>query len=158
MVRKLYYDIDGTVLVLDTGVAKPALAGGRLERAIRQARVDELVCVGNFCGVIRTVWTVRPEYDGLGAVLALCCGVFGDETWFRELTQLVLNPELRAAEVELGDDWWYMDDQADKYFSDAGRAEVLRQHLGERILQPSPRGDGEDVLSWLDMVARRDAF
>ena len=156
--RKLYFDIDGTVLALDSGVPKRALDGGRLESAIREARVDELVCVGNFAGVVRTVWTVKPEYDGLGAVFALCRGVFQDETWFRALTRLVVDPRLRAAEVELRDDWWYMDDQAEKYFAEAGRAEVFREHHGGRILRPSPAGDGYDVLDWIRSIARRDGF
>ncbi|HKA37317.1 MAG TPA: hypothetical protein VKH43_10895 [Thermoanaerobaculia bacterium] len=155
--RKLYFDIDGTLLVLDTGLPKPALARGRLERAIREARIDELVCVGNFVEVIRTLRTVRPEYDGLAAIFALCRGVFLDETWFRRLTRLILDPWLRAAEVDLEADWWYMDDQAERYFFNAGRAELMRQHLGERILQPSPSGDGTDVLEWLQVVASRSA-
>jgi hypothetical protein len=100
--RKLYFDIDGTVLVLNTGLPKPALAEGRLEAAFRRVRADEIICVGNFAGVIRTVWTFRPEYDGLGAIFALCRGAFLDEPWFRGLTQLVADPRLRAAEVDLG--------------------------------------------------------
>lgn len=147
--RTLYFDIDGTVLVLDTGLPKPALAGGRLERAIRDAGFDELVCVGNFAGVIRVVWTVQPEYDGLGAILTLCAGVFQDGTWFRDRTRLVVDPRRRAAEVDLKEDWWYMDDQAESYFSIVNRGGVFRDHAGGRILCPDPTGDGEDVLAWL---------
>jgi len=156
--RKLYFDIDGTLLVLDTGLAKPALAGGRLEAAIRRARVNELICVGNFAGVVRTVWTVEPEYDGLGAIFALCQGVFEDERWFRGLVQLVGDPKLRAAEVDLSADWWYMDDEAEKYFLQAGRREILGEESGRRILRPSPRGNGEDVLDWMALLAERDSF
>jgi len=65
--RKLYFDIDGTVLVLDTGVPKAAMANGGFEIAVRRAGFDEIICVGNFVAVIRTVWTMKPEYDGAGA-------------------------------------------------------------------------------------------
>jgi hypothetical protein len=157
-VRKLYFDIDGTVLALNSGLPKLALAEGRLEAAIRHVRADELICVGNFAGVVRTVWTVQPEYDGFAAIFALCRGVFVDERWFRGLTQLVTDPRLRAGEVDLGADWWYMDDEAEKYFSEAGRAGIFREHLGGRILAPSPTGNGEDVLRWLDSLAQKVAF
>ena len=147
--RTLHFDIDGTVLALNAGVAKPALSAGRLEKAVRDARINKLVCVGNFAGVVRTVWTVNAGYDGLGAIFALCGGVFSDEAWFRAVTQLVGDPRLRAAEVEMSHDWWYMDDEAEKYFLQAGREQIFREHLGGRILRPSPSGDGHDVLEWI---------
>lgn len=147
--RTLYFDIDGTVLVLDAGVPKPALAEGRLERAIRRASMDMLVCVGNFAGVVQSVRAVRPGYDGLGVLFSLCGGAFSDETWFREHVEFVSDPKLRATEVKLDTDWWYMDDQAERYFAAAGRSELFRAHRGRRILEPSPRGDGRDVLDWL---------
>jgi hypothetical protein len=40
-------------------------------------------------------------------------------------------------------------DLAEKYFLDAGRAEVFREHLGSRVFSPAPEGDGQDVLDWL---------
>lgn len=152
--RKLYFDIDGTILLRDSGLPKPALTGGRLEAAIRRARVDELICVGNFAGVIRAVWTLRPEYDGLGAIFTLCGGAFVDETWFREVTRLVTDPRLRAAEVDLDADWWYVDDEAARYFTEADRAGLLQQEVGGRILRPSPMGEGDDVLAWIERLAR----
>jgi len=155
--RTLYFDIDGTLLILNTGEPKPALEGGTLEQVIRATGVDELVCVGNFAGIVRTVWTVKPEYDGLGAIFRLCRGVFRDEAWFRAHTRLVVEPKLRAAEVELKDDWWYMDDQAEKYFEDADRAEIFRMHRGRRILEPAPEGNGDDVLNWMVSIPRSAA-
>ena len=152
--RKLYFDIDGTVLVLDTGVPKPALARGMFEAAIRRARFDEVICVGNFAEVVRTLWVVRPEFDGLGATFALCRGAFSDEDWFRSTVRFVKDPKLRAAEVDLGADWWYVDDQAERYFSFAHRGSVFRAHVGKRVCQPSPRGDGVDVLDWLESTTK----
>jgi hypothetical protein len=147
--RTLYFDIDGTVLILDSGVVKPALACGGLERAIRSADIKQLVCVGNFAGIIRVVWTGNPGFDGLGALLGLCRGAFLDEVWFRGATQLVVDSQLRAAEVDLSGDWWYMDDDAARYFELAGRSDVFERERGKRILQPMPTGDGADVLEWI---------
>jgi len=144
--RKLYFDIDGTVLAPDTGIAKAALANGRFEIAVRRAEFDEIVCVGNFVGSIRTVWTVKPEYDGMGALFALCRGVFQDEAWFRSHVRLVQNPKGRAAEIDQTVDWWYVDDEAERYFTQGDRSDLLHEYAGTRICIPSPRGDGADIL------------
>ena len=150
--RKLYFDIDGTILDVQTAVAKPALLDGKFVRAIREAGIEELVCVGNYAGVLVEVQGLDKNYDALGAILELCNGVFTDEAWFRANTRLICDPENRAAEVDLGGDWWYVDDLAEKYFSEAGREEVFRQQVGRRILAPAPEGDGEDVLDWLRSI------
>jgi hypothetical protein len=74
-VRQLYFDIDGTLLGLGTGVPKPALERGVFEAAIRQMQVGLLVCVGHFCHVVEMVKELDPDYDGLGIVFSLCQGV-----------------------------------------------------------------------------------
>jgi len=150
--RKLYFDIDGTILDVQTAAAKPALVEGKFVKAIRRAGIQELVCVGNYAGVVVEVQTLDTNYDALGAILELCNGVFTDEVWFRANTRLISDPERRAAEVDLDGDWWYVDDLAEKYFLEAGRAEVFRQQLGRRILAPAPEGDGTDVLDWLGAI------
>jgi len=156
--RKLYFDIDGTVLALDTGLPKTALANGGFENAVTRAEFHEIVCVSNFVGVIRTVWTVKPEYDGVGAVFALCRGVFQDEAWLRGCLRLAENPKTRAAEIDQTADWWYVDDEAERYITQADRVEALHEHVGKRICIPWPTGDGADILEWLKNSARHGAF
>ena len=151
--RKLYFDLDGTILDLSTGLPKAALAHGRLEAAIRRARVDELVCVGNFVGLVHAMETLRPGYDGLGGLFALCDNAFDDEGWFRERVRLAADPKFRAVEVDLSADGWYMDDEGERYFAYAGLIGIWQEHLGKRILRPLPRGDGEDVLTWMAWLA-----
>jgi len=151
-VRKLYFDIDGTILDLQTAAAKPALIDGMLVRAIREAGIQELVCVGNYAGVVVEVQAKVKDYDALGAILELCEGVFTDEPWFRANTRLIADPESRGAAIDLEGDWWYVDDLAEKYFTEAGRAEIYRKQLGQRILAPTPVGDGTDVLDWLRSI------
>jgi hypothetical protein len=150
--RKLYFDIDGTILDVQTAAAKPALIDGKFVQAIREAGIRELVCVGNYAGVAVEVQALDENYDALGAILELCNGVFTDEAWFRANTRLISDPESRAAEVDLDADWWYVDDLAEKYFVEAGRAAVYRQQVGRRILAPTPEGDGMDVLDWLATI------
>jgi hypothetical protein len=147
--RRLYFDVDGTILRMYTTSAKPALAGGMLERAVRQAGIEEIVCVGNYVAVALVMSSMCEDFDTLGAIFEMCAGVFEDEAWFRAHTRLVSDPDRRAAEIDLDSDWWYVDDLAEKYFQAAGRAEVFREHLGHRVFSPSPEGDGQDVLDWL---------
>ena len=135
--------------MLNRGIAKARLANGMLEAAIRRAGFEELVCVGNFVGVIRTVWSVDPGYDGPGAIFALCTGVFVDENWFRSCVRLVSDPTSRAGEIDLSSDWWILDDEAERHFTAAGREEIFRANVGRRVFVPEPDGDGADVLRWL---------
>lgn len=150
--RTLYFDIDGTLLVSDHAGPKPCLANGRFEAAVRVARIDCLVCVGNFADVVRLASQIQSSYDALGAVFNICSGVFASETWFRESVILTDDSERRAALIDLGADWWYVDDLAEHYFRTAGRDEAYRREVGRRIMVPSPNGDGSDVLEWLSAI------
>jgi hypothetical protein len=152
--RTLYFDIDGTVLCMYTPHAKPALAHGALGRAVRGAGFEKLVCVGNYCEIAHMMRPLVENFDALGAVLEVCGGVFDDDDWFRDRTRLITKPDRRAAEVDLTEDWWYMDDLAEKYFADVGRTKVYRAHAGGRILVPAAEGDGEDVLTWIQTIGR----
>ena len=147
--KRLYFDVDGTILRMYTSSAKTALAGGAFERAVREAGVEELVCIGNYVAVVVEMQAIMKDFDPLGAVFEVCAGVFEDEAWFRAHTKLVADPDRRAAEVDLACDWLYVDDLAEKYFLDADRADIFRKHHGSRIFAPTPEGDGQDVLDWL---------
>ena len=153
--KRLYFDIDGTLLVRDSGEPKAALAHGRFERAVREAGFEQIVCVGKFVRVIREMGSLAPDYDGPGTIFRLCAGVFTDEAWVRASLSLVLDPHNRAAEVDTAADWWYVDDEAEAFFAQVGRTDLFRQHLGGRILVPQPHGDGTDVLDWLRGPADR---
>ena len=131
--RQLYFDIDGTLLVGDTGEPKAALANGVFEKAVRKCAVDQLVCVGNFIDVICAIEKQDPSYDGMGAIFSICKGVFSNESWFRETTCLIGEPEYRAKKINLAADWWYVDDLAEYYFRVAEREAVFHSHNGGRI-------------------------
>ena len=84
--KTLYFDIDGTILLLDQHVPKPGLANGRFEAAIRKVGFQNV------------------------------------------------------------------DDLAAEYLRAANQEEVLNAHHGRRVFIPSPTGNGDDVMNWLDGV------
>jgi hypothetical protein len=148
--KTLYFDIDGTILLSDQHDAKPCLANGRLEAAIRKAGFRKLVCVGNFSRIAEMLRGSGVEYDELAALLSICRGAFSDEPWFRAVTRLIANPEHRTGQIDFSSDWWYVDDLAAEYLRAANQEDVLRAHLGTRIFIPSRMGNGQDVIDWLD--------
>ena|SRR5438093_9232373 len=149
LMKTLYFDVDGTLLVLDRQKPKPCLVHGQLEAAIRHAGFEKLICVGNFSRIARLIKELRPEYDDLGVLLGMCGDAFSDERWFRSVTSLTLDPERRTDCIDLSGDWWYVDDQAARYFRASNRDDVFAVHQGGRVFVPDPTGDGQDVLDWL---------
>ena len=150
--RRLYFDIDGTLLIEEQGIPKPHLANGAFEHAVRDAGFEELVCVGNFVAALHAVNEVEPDHDGLGAIFTLCGSTFTDEAWFRGVCTLVTDPINRASEIDLESDWWYVDDLADYYLWKAGRESVFENHNHGRILVPDAAGDGADIRGWLESL------
>jgi hypothetical protein len=151
-VRTLYFDIDGTLLLGSFGDPKPALADGAFERAVRRAGVERLVCVGNVVHIVRTLEAGPRPIDGHATVFRTCQGVFQDEAWFRRVTSLVLDPSERARHIETADDWYWVDDLAERYCAQSELTALFEEHAGGRIFVPVPDGDGADVLAWLERL------
>jgi hypothetical protein len=147
--RVLYFDLDGTVIHSGFGSVKKALADGVLERAIRSAGFDRLVCVANAVAIVRALEDLGRRVDGLDIILQLTSGAFADEAWFRRVTTLVVDPRRRARYLDFSADWWWVDDLAQRYLTQEGMADRFTRHSGERIFAPDPEGDGQDVLDWL---------
>ncbi len=150
--RLLYFDIDGTLLLGDTGEPKAALAHGAFEIAIRQKGFDELICTGNYVDVIHSIEEIDPSYEGMSELFRVCAGVFTNEDWFRKITTLVKDSLYRAKEIDLNEDWWYLDDLAEYHFVIAELKEVFESNRGRRIMIPSPTGDGADILDWIERI------
>ena len=150
--RKLYFDIDGTLLLDEVGILKPALTEGAFQAAVIQAGFEELVCVGAFVTALHVMREVEPDHDGVGAIFSLCGGAFTNEDWFRSVTTLVDDPMERGKAIDLDSNWWYVDDMAEYYLWKAGRESVFKEHVGERIWMPDPKGDGYDILAWLERL------
>ena len=150
--RRLYFDIDGTLLIEEKGIVKPHLADGAFEHAVRDAGFEQLVCVGNFVAALHAVNEVEPDHDGIGAIFNLCGSTFTDEAWFRSVCTLVNDPLDRAREIDLEANWWYLDDLAEYYCWKARREHVFKDHLNGRIMVPKAEGDGADILGWLQSL------
>ena len=149
--RILYFDIDGTLVQRTFGAAKPALAAGRFERAVRRAGFDEIVCVSDAVLFTR-VLLGRDDHDAEAArVLQRFCGdTVRDARWFRQRVAPVGDPFDRCHEIDVEADWFYVDDHAHTYLERAG---LLRYEGCRRVLACRGAGDGEDVLGWLHEIA-----
>jgi hypothetical protein len=151
-VRTFYFDIDGTVLKGSFGAPKQHLADGALERAVRAAGVERLVCVGNVVSIARSLERMQPGHDSLGLVLRVCQGVWADQEWFRQVTTLVADSHERVAHIDTSLDWWWADDLALEHSQSVEREDLFQAHHGGRILVPTADGDGQDVLDWLAAI------
>jgi len=147
-VRVLYFDIDGTLLPDRGGFPKQRLAAGAFEAAARSRSFDRLVCVGS---VVDVLGATRPA-DPLRTVFEVCKGTFTDEDWFRQHVKLLRDTGSRAAQVDLEQDWWFVDDLAEHYFTAAGRGAVFERERGRRIMVPDPEDDGSSTLVWLRQI------
>ena len=145
--KTLYFDIDGTLVA--KGAAKPRLAGGAFERAVRKAGFAHLICVSQLCVSIRGMAALRPNGDEHAMLMEVCRGVFSDPDWFRRTVQLTSAPESRVGSIDMSGDWWYADDLADRYFAQEGREDEYKEHLGKRVYQAQTHGDGQGILEWL---------
>ncbi|HEY3215307.1 MAG TPA: hypothetical protein VGK93_02320 [Candidatus Eisenbacteria bacterium] len=152
--RILYFDLDGTLIHLNFGNVKNALARGAFERAVRTAEFERLVCIGNAMGIITLLEETGREPDGHGMLMQLCGGAFVDERWLRSICGWVRDPKRRVRELAFDQDWWCMDDMATRYFELDGRADLLGAHRGGRILESDPVGEGHDILKWLEGIKR----
>ncbi len=145
--RTLY--LDGTVVRGSFGDVKPQLAEGAFERAIRAAGFERLVCVGNAVSIIHLLAEAGHELDGHEMRLKLCGGAFANEAWFRTVARWVLDPRHRVRELDFEEDWYYVDDMAERYFALEGRHSDFTAHRGGRIWIPGPDDDGGDTVMWL---------
>jgi hypothetical protein len=148
--KNLYFDIDGTLLDLDSGIAKPALANGNFEKTLKSIDIQQLICVGSFVDVVHALKETYSAYDEMGELFQMCGGVFADENWFREKISLVKDSSNRAAEINFDEDWWYVDDLAEHFFHTANLDTIFDEYIGTRILVPSPKGDGNTIQKWLN--------
>ncbi len=153
----LYFDIDGTLVRPTFGAAKPALAAGRFEAAVRRAGFERLVCVSDavlFGEILASAARIGAAHD---VVLQLCRGTIRDAAWFGATTRLVADPLQRARFIDIHEDWYYLDDAAFTYLQAVGSPVLDRGVREGRVCACDPGGDGSDVLAWLSAVAARRA-
>ena len=157
----LYFDIDGVFLNYDDD-PKPRLTGGVIPSLLDSLGFDRIVCVSSWTDLVaealRIRWTPAehlPEAMVLG-VHARIASVFPDFEWFRLRVELAHGNDERGRHIDLDQDWYYCDDWADKFFSEAHSKTLYEAELGRRIHLSDPHDDGTGLISWLGSVNRSD--
>ena len=150
--KTLYFDIDGTVLPIDKDEAKTFLRNGALEKSIRRAGFERLVCVGNIGIVANAIVELGVDYDAIEVVFRLCDSAFEDKEWFQDVTRMVDDPENRASLIDYESGWWYVDDLAEHYLEKANRLGVLQDPVCDRVFIPNPKGNGTGIIEWLGKI------
>lgn len=151
--RVLYFDIDGVLLSYED-MQRPKLAGGVLQEKLKMLSFDRLVCVSGWSDLFNAGIFKQSEQEQKLAIHSLLNDLFTDEKWFIERLLLAYDTDKRCKHIDLTEDWYYMDDWADKFFSECFGEELYKKNLGNRILLVNPHGDGEDILCWLDTISK----
>jgi len=154
--RVLYFDIDGVLLDYDDR-PKVALVQGRLQQLLETAGFGRLVCVSGWCDVVRQPALRIPVSERLLAVHRIIAPLFPDGDWFLNHAEITDDTDHRCRHIDLTSDWFYVDDWADKFFSEQFGVQSYQQELGRRILCCDPRGDGSDIVVWLLGLAQSSA-
>ena len=147
MIKTLYFDINGTIV--HDYQCKRALSGGAFECAVRRAGLQRLVCMSNIQSTIKFLAELDKQPDSLGIIFDMCWGAFRDANWFRQVTELVPEANHRGLYIDVAAHWWYVDDLAKEYLEKEGLAKVFEANVGGRILIPSSRSNGDEILWWL---------
>jgi hypothetical protein len=150
--KLLYFDIDGTILDGTTKAVKRNLQNGKLEIKIREANFDKIFCLGNVNEVFNGLEEMGQHVDTVEIVYTLCFDAFTDFEWFMNNACCIKDPERRIEQIQLDEDWWYMDVLAEKYLKKSGTKKSLEQHHGNRIFIPDSQGDGQDIINWIDTI------
>lgn len=145
--RKLYFDIDGVLLSYDD-IQRPILCNGELENRLKKLSFDKLICVSGWSDIFNS--GIKTEMQQKKAIHSILDKVFPDEDWFISKLELAYDTDFRCQHIDIDSDWYYIDDWADKFFSEFFGKVKYEEELGNRILLVDPHGDGSDILGWLD--------
>jgi hypothetical protein len=150
--RKLYFDIDGVFLDYDEE-QRPLFCDGTLEDLVKACGFDKLVCVSGRSDMVNAeVFGRKPYLEQKDLIHQLLNRIFSDEDWFLSRLNLAYDTDDRCRHIDLNEDWWYLDDWADKFFKREHGEALYTQHLGLRVLLVDPHGDGSDVLRWFRRI------
>jgi hypothetical protein len=116
--RILYFDIDGVLVDYDDRL-KPALDNGALERELKAAHIDRLICVSGWADMSQEPVLDITPVDRPGWVYRKFSSLIPDRRWCLERLELGSDTDHRARLIDLETDWYYVDDWADKFFIEA---------------------------------------
>jgi len=151
MDRVLYFDIDGTLLDYEDR-PKPALLGGRLQRALMNAGFTKFVCVSGWSDLFTTpVLRLSPE-DTKRAICKMLKEML-DTDFLADRLRLAVETDNRCCSIDVDEDFYYIDDWADEYAIKQFGENFYNAPYGKRILRVDPYGDGTDILDWLESIS-----
>lgn len=129
---------------------KAALLEGKLELILKKAKFDFIACVSGwvdiFAAEVMGLDSLEKRKEAMYRKLE---PLFPDKKWFMEKIILVADTDHRCKYIDLKTDWYYVDDWADKFFTEAHDEDFFLKEKGNRILLCDHQGNGEDVLNWL---------
>ncbi|MEO1280157.1 MAG: hypothetical protein AAFV69_00325 [Pseudomonadota bacterium] len=146
--RIFYFDIDGTVRDYDDQPFK-TLANGELQLALKQRQFNKLVCLSGWVWFAKQGVNVEDKNQVAQRIWDEIPDIFPDKTDFIEKLGMCPDPDKRAESIDLESDWYYVDDWADKFFTEAWGQELFDKHNGSRICQVDPHGDGSDLFHFI---------
>lgn len=145
----MYFDIDGTFLDYDDA-PKTALLKGQLELILKKSNFDFIACVNGWVDIFAAeVMQLNSLEERKEAMYRKLQPLFPDKKWFMEKIILISDTDNRCKYIDLKIDWYYVDDWADKFFTEAHGIDFFQREKGNRIFLCDHKGNGKDVLEWL---------
>ena len=92
---------------------KAALDRGALERALKAARIDRLICVSGWADMSRETVLDIPLAERPGWVYRKFASLIPDRRWCLERLEIRGDTDHRGRLIDLTTDWYYVDDWAD---------------------------------------------
>ena len=149
--RVLYFDIDGALLDWYDR-PKPGLRGGGFQELLVARRFDALVCVSGWADMVQMKVSGIPREMWGTAIHRLVAPLFPDVDWFLNHLTLGSDTDHRGRLIQQNFDWFYVDDNADRFFTEEFGEDSYRRHLGSRICCPHHSSDGSEVFDWLSRI------
>lgn len=149
--RILYFDIDGVLLSYDDN-PKPLLIGNAFESKLKSMQFERLICLSGWSDIMNAHvlnQSLEQQKEGIYHMLK---EIFPDKEWFISRLVLAYDTDHRCKHIDLNENWFYIDDWADKFFGNIFGKEKYESELGKRILLVDPYGNGSDLLDWLDQT------
>lgn len=149
--RILYFDIDSVFLDYNDQ-QRILLTDGKLEEKIKGCKFDKLVCVSGWSHIFNESSLKLTTHQQKVNIYLLLDNIFTDTNWFMDKLELAHDTDHRAKQLSLSEDWYYIDEWADKFFSDEYGELMFDSEKGKRILLVEPHGDGQDILDFFGTI------
>ncbi|MSV36253.1 MAG: hypothetical protein EXQ47_11755 [Bryobacterales bacterium] len=137
--RVLYFDIDGTLLD-SYDQPKSALVACGFHALLVSRRFERLVCVSGWADIVQAAACRVPLEHRGESIHRMIAELFPDREWFLSHLELGTDTDHRGRLIDPSVDWYYVDDNADEFFTAAFGAEAYTAELGGRICCPHHSG------------------